>query len=241
LQEFLKNSSSPVIPNLQYTNLLGTLAIDDVITGVSSGSRARIVSTTGNLIYYIPVEDDVFTDGESMTAPNATFQIISGGITAGSNNITDTFDLDDGQRDQFYDYSRIVRKPGFANPTHKILVIFDRFFTSNGVNPYTVDSYSAADYKIIPSYEGTELRDVIDFRPIVPEQITGSGTQASPYTLTATKYFDFNNRAFTNNEVGIPGISDTTTLSLQYYLPRIDKLFMDRNSIIQVVKGAPNV
>ena len=146
-----------------------------------------------------------------MTSPNATFQIISGGINAGSNNITDTFDLDDGQRDQFYDYSRIVRKPGFANPTHKVLVIFDRFFTSNGVNPYTVDSYSAADYKIIPSYEGTELRDVIDFRPIVPEQITGSGTQASPFTLTATKYFDFNNRAFTNNEVGIPGISDTTT------------------------------
>ena len=235
-----KNSSSPVIPNLQYTNLLGTLAIDDVITGVSSGSRARIVSTTGNLIYYIPVEDDVFTDGESMTSPNATFQIISGGINAGSNNITDTFDLDDGQRDQFYDYSRIVRKPGFANPTHKVLVIFDRFFTSNGVNPYTVDSYSAADYKIIPSYEGTELRDVIDFRPIVPEQITGSGTQASPFTLTATKYFDFNNRAFTNNEVGLPGISDTTTLSLQYYLPRIDKIFMDRNSIIQISKGAPS-
>ena len=63
------------------------------------------------------------------TSPNATFQITSGGIVAGSTNITDSFDLDNGQRDQFYDYSRIVRKAGFANPTHKLLVIFDRFFS----------------------------------------------------------------------------------------------------------------
>jgi len=234
------DSNSAVIPNLQYTNLLGSLAIDDVIQGDSSGSRARIVSTTGNVIYFIPVEDDKFTDGETITAPNATLKIVTGGLQPGSTDITDTFDLDNGQRDQFYDYSRLVRKAGFAEPTHKILVIFDRFFTSNGSNPYTVDSYSEADYKIIPQYEGTQLRDVIDFRPIVPEQFGGSGSQASPYTLTATKYFDFNNRAFTNNEVGLPGISDTTTLSIQYYLPRVDKLFLSRDSVFSIVKGAPN-
>ena len=74
------NNLDPIIPNFEYTNLLGTLAIDDVITGVSSGSRARIVSTTGNVIYFVPVEDDVFTDGESMTAPNATFSIKTGTI-----------------------------------------------------------------------------------------------------------------------------------------------------------------
>ncbi|AGH26134.1 hypothetical protein CPMG_00033 [Prochlorococcus phage MED4-213] len=235
-----KDSSSPQIPYLQYTNLIGTLGVDEVITGTSSGSRARIVSTTGNRIYFIPVEDDVFTDGEDMSSPNATFKIVSGGIVSGSTDITDNYDLDDGQRDQFYDYSRINRKAGVAAPTHKVLVIFDRFFTSNGTNPYTVDSYDASDYKIIPSYEGTQLRDVIDFRPIVPQQITGSGTQSSPFTLTATKYFDFKNRAFTSNEVGLPGISDTTTLSVQYYLPRIDKLFLSKESVFQVVKGAPN-
>ena len=235
-----KNTSSPQIPYLQYTNLIGTFATDEIITGSSSGSRARIVSTTSNRIYFIPVEDDVFTDGEDMTSPNATFKIVSGGIVSGSTNITDNYDLDDGQRDQFYDYSRINRKAGVAAPTHKLLVIFDRFFTSNGTNPYTVDSYDASDYKIIPSYEGTQLRDVIDFRPIVPQQITGSGTQSSPFTLTATKYFDFVNRAFTSNEVGLPGISDTTTLSLQYYLPRIDKLFLSKESVFQIVKGAPN-
>ena len=231
-------SASPTIPNLTYTNLLGTLDIDDVITGDDSGSRARIVSTTGNLIYFVPIEDDRFSDGETITAPNATLKISA--IDLGSTNITDNFDLDNGQRDQFYDYSRINRKAGVAPPTHKLLVIFDRFFTSNGINPYTVDSYPESDYNIIPSYEGTELRDVIDFRPIVPQAITGSGSQSSPFLLSSTRYFDYSYRAFTNNLVGLPGISDTTTLSLQYYLPRIDKVFLDKDSIISVVKGAPN-
>ena len=234
------NSQSPVIPNIQYTNLIGTLAVDDVITGDASGSRGRIVSTTGNVIYFIPVEDDVFSDGETITAPNATLKIVTGGITKGSPNISDTFELDNGQRDQFYDYSRIVRKAGFTAPTHKMLVIFDRFFTSNGINPYTVDSYTESDYKIIPSYDGEELRDVLDFRPIVPQALAGSGSQSSPFTLNATKYFDFSNRAFTNNEVGMPGISDTTTVSVQYYLPRVDKLFLSRDGVVQVVKGAPS-
>ena len=198
-----KNSGDPVIPNFRYTNLIGNLAVDDVIEGDTSGSRARIVSTTGNQIYFIPVDDDVFSDGETITAPNATLKIETSGITLGSTDITDAYDLDDGQRDQFYDYSRIIRKPGFSAPTHPIIIIFDRFFTSSGINPYTVDSYTSEDYKIIPKLESEELRDFIDFRPIVPQQVNGAGSQASPYTLNTTGYFDFDNRAFTNNEVGL--------------------------------------
>ena len=234
-----KNSNDPVIPNFSYTNLLGTLAIDDVIQGDSSGSRARIVSTTSNIIYFVPVEDDVFTAGETITAPNATLKI-TGSVDNGSTNITSTFDLDDGQRDQYYDYSRIVRKAGFAPPTHKMLVIFDRFLTTNGSSPYTVDSYPTSEYKIIPKYESDKLRDMIDYRPIVPEKLTGTGSQASPYTLSQTKFFDFANRAFTGNLTGLPGIGDTTILSLQYYLPRVDKVYMSKDSVIQIVKGAPS-
>ena len=74
----------------------------------------------------------------------------------------------------------------------------------------------------------------------MPQQLANSGTQSSPFTLSATSYFNIGARAFTNNEVGLPGISDTTTLSLQYYLPRIDKVFLDKDSIISVVKGAPS-
>ena len=236
-----KDSNAPIIPNFQYTNLLGTISIDEVVTGDTSGSRARVVSTTSNFVYFIPIEDDKFTDGETITGANSTFKIVLGSINEGSTNVTDDFDLDNGQRDQFYDYSCIVRKAGFAAPTHQLLIIFDRFLTTNGINPYTVDSYATADYKLIQDYEGKALRDFIDFRPIVPEKLTGSGSQSSPWTLSATKQLDFDARAFTGNQTGLPGVGDTTILSLQHYLGRIDKVFMNKNSVVQVVKGAPSV
>ena len=233
------NDQDPQLPQFTYTNLLGTLAVDDVITGDTSGSRARIISTTSNIVYFIPVDDDVFTDGETITAPNATLKITTGGLVKGGTNITDAFDLDDGQRDQYYDYSTLVRKPGYTAPTRRLFVIVDRFLTTSGINPYTVDSYPSSEYKIIPDYDTDNLRDVIDFRPIVAEQLTGAGSVASPWTLNATKYLDFDNRAFTGNLTGIPGVGDTTIISLQHYLGRIDKVFMNKDNVVQVVKGAP--
>ena len=40
-----QDSNDPVIPNFTQTNLVGALAVDEVITGDSSGSRARVVAT----------------------------------------------------------------------------------------------------------------------------------------------------------------------------------------------------
>ncbi len=234
-----EDSNDPIIPNFQYTNLLGTISVDEILTGDSSGSRARVVSTTSNYVYYIPVEDDVFTDGETITGPNSTLKIVLGSNNRGSTNITDNFTLDDGQREQYYDYSTLVRKSGYTAPTHRVFVILDRFLTTSGINPYTVDSYPGADYKIIPEYDEQPLRDFLDFRPIVIEQLTGSGSVASPWTLSGTKYLDFDNRAFTGNQTGLPGVGDTTIMSIQHYLGRTDKVFMNKDSVVQIVKGAP--
>ncbi len=234
------NQLDPVLPQFRYKNLLGLLETDDIVTGDISGSRARIISTTSNDLYFIPVDDDVFTDGETLTTSRgSTLQIEAGTYKKGSTNITDNYDLDDGQRDQFYDYSTIVRKAGYTAPTHRLYVVVDRFLTTSGVNPYTVDSYATSEYKIIPKFDDENLRDVIDFRPIVATGLSGGGSVASPWTLSATKYLDFDNRAFTGNLTGLPGIGDTTILSLQHYLGRVDKVFMNKDNIIQVVKGAP--
>ena len=229
------------IPNVEFANLIGTLSTDEVVTGDASGARGRIVAIggTNNRMYFIPVEDDKFTDGETITAPNATFKLDPGTLLLGGKDITDSFTLDNGQRDQFYDYSSIVRKTGYAAPTHQILIIFDRFLTTNGISPYTVDSYTTADYKIIPNYDGQELRDVIDFRPIVPEKLANTGGIGSPFTLNGTEFFDFGSRAFTGNLIGVPGPGETTIISLEHYLARVDKVFMNKDNVVQVVKGAP--
>jgi len=234
------DSSDPVLPRFQYTNLVGTLQVDEIITGDISGSRARVITTDSNYVYFIPVNDDKFTDGENISGPTATLKIVTGSILAGSKNISDNYTLDNGQRDQYYDYSRLVRKPGYTAPTHRVFVIFDRFLTTSGTGFYSVDSYPDSEYKEIPAYGGTQLRNCLDFRPIVPSNLSGSGSRVSPYTLTSGGKLDFGNRVFTGNLVGLPGQSDSTILSYEYYLGRIDKVFLNKDNAIQIVKGSPS-
>ena len=102
--------------------------------------------------------------------------------SASDTDITDRFDLDTGQRDNFYDIGRIKLKPGAIVPTGQLLVKFD--FFSHGADYFDVDSYSGVvDYENIPTYtsdttgEKFELRDVLDFRPRVDDASTiNSGT-----------------------------------------------------------------
>ena len=44
--------------------------------------------------------------------------------TTSDDDITDRFDLDTGQRDNFYDVARLVRKSGKAAPTGRLLITF---------------------------------------------------------------------------------------------------------------------
>ena len=53
--------------------------------------------------------------------PRATATL--GTFTAGSKNITDRFTLDTGQRDNFYDIARIVRKAGKPTPIGKLVAL----------------------------------------------------------------------------------------------------------------------
>ena len=114
------------IPNVGFVNLVGTLALMK-LNGDASGARARIVAIGGNndKMYFIPVEDDKFTDGETVTAPNGTFKLTAGTIIFGE-KILDSFDLDDGQRDQFMIIHLLLERLVMQHQ-HIILVIFDRF------------------------------------------------------------------------------------------------------------------
>ena len=65
--------------------------------------------------------------------------------TTSDTDITSRFDLDNGQRDNFYDIGRLVRKPGAQAPTGRLLVTFSYFEHGTG-NFFSVDSYSGFDY-----------------------------------------------------------------------------------------------
>ena len=234
------DDSDPEIPNFGYSNLIGTFAIGQILTGASSGAKAQIVSFNSTTVYFVMLNDNSFTGDENISTPTAAGKITVDTIRKGSNNITSSYELDNGQREQYYDYSRIVRKAGYAAPTRRILVIFDRFQTTSGDGFYSVDSYSTEDYKEIPSFGDVSLRNGLDFRPMVPDAISSTGTRTNPYLHSATKYFDFSNRSFSGNLVGIPGQADTTILSYEYYLGRIDKVGINNDAKIVVVSGQPS-
>ena len=51
--------------------------------------------------------------------------ISANSIFAGSKVITDQFELEAGQRTNFYDVSKLIRLPSTVAPTRRLLVIFD--------------------------------------------------------------------------------------------------------------------
>ena len=156
--------------------------------------------------------------------------------TSSDTDVTSRFDLDTGQRDNFYDVGRLILKTGELAPTGRLLVDFN-FFSHGSGDYFDVDSYSGVvDYEDIPSYTSTtsgevyELRDVLDFRPRVDDATTiGSGGQ---------------NRSFDgsgNSTVDIVKFNTDVTSDFEFYLQRVDKIFIDKDGNFKVLKGASAV
>jgi hypothetical protein len=135
-------------------------------------------------------------------------------------DITNRYTLDNGQKATYYGLGSLRLKRGSNAPTGPIRITFD-YFTHGTGDYFSVDSYSI-DYKDIPTLilGGNEyvLRDCLDFRPKINDAGTGfSGTGSS-----VGEFPDFEN--------------DITT-AYEYYLPRTDKIVINRDGRIKVIKG----
>jgi len=130
-------------------------------------------------------------------------------------DISDRYDFDNGQRETHYDYSRLTLKSSFSPPTAPVQVYFEYFAHGTG-DYFTVESYSSIGYNEIPSYNGFPLRDTIDFRPAY----NGS-------SWTSTTY--------------LPKRAIDVSIDYDYYLPRIDKIFIDYTGNFIDIKGTPNI
>ena len=153
--------------------------------------------------------------------------------TTGDTNVTSRFELDTGQRDNFYDIGRIKLKTGAIAPIGRLLINFD-FFSHGSGDYFDVDSYSGViDYKDIPTYNSDttglkfDLRDCLDFRPRVDDASTViSSIQDRQYSGTG------------NSTVDIVQFNSDVTTDLEFYLPRVDKIFLDKDGVFRVLKGA---
>ena len=246
-------STNPVLPQWTITGAAGSFTKGELITGATSGAIARIINPISP-ITYVPVNGAEFAAGETISGAESSETATLDTFTAGSRDVTNSFTLDTGQRDNFYDIGRVVRKSGAATPTGRLLVVFDNFDHGSG-DFFTVDSYSSINYKDIPTYTATrvdpevaeptgeyELGNSVDFRPRVADATTTSSTiQSQPVTKVTSMSFNFENRNFSgsgSSTVDIPKDNSNFLYDFDFYVGRIDLLYLTPLGDFKLVSGA---
>lgn len=169
---------------------------------------------------------------------------VNGNLVVGT-DITHRFTFDDGQRDTFYDVSRLVLKPGFQAPTGQVVVAFDYFEHSQG-DFATVDSYVHEDGVVaddVPSFNSTvhgivNLRNVLDFRPKVDSTAIISGFQDNSL-LSQTEYINFTGPggSVSSTPASSKLLPYTVSFTESQYLDRIDGVFLNKKGDFVIKTG----
>lgn len=156
---------------------------------------------------------------------------ISEANSSTATNVTARYTFDNGQRDSFYDHASVKLKPGYASPVGPLVVSYNSY-SSSGAGFFSVDSYPT--YATIPTYTSpttnTEypLRDCLDFRPV-----RKNATNALD-SSTVTTTFDVDS---STTGPKVPENGSDIVLDYEYYLPRIDKVVLNKNRTFDVIKG----
>jgi hypothetical protein len=232
------DKSTPVLDSISFISGLAlntTTIIGEKIIGSTSGAIAQLIKApSASSVEIIYLNANKFIAGESATFEESGIisNIIS--VTKGRYlNITDRYTLDKGQKEQYYDYSRIVRKNNSVAPSKKLLITYNYYSVpSTDVGDfYTVNSYPGERYsKDIPILaNGLRASDTLDFRPRVAR-----------FTSLSSSPFAFSSRNFQStgtNPTLVVAPGESSIVGYSYYLPRIDKVCLDKQGNFSVIKG----
>jgi len=250
-------SADATAPELTLGTITGTFTRGELITGSSSGAKARIIDTTSPMSYALTKGFGAtdFTTADTITGDSSGATSTVTALTAGSKVITNYFTLDTGQRDNYYDIARIERKPGFNAPRGRLLVIYDYFSHSAG-SYFSVDSYSDVagrmGYDDIPVYSATKvdpddqepsgefpLADCFDFRPSV-EDIAGASTIVTNIDEITGNSFDFFSRQYDGSGATVvdsPQPDSNLQADFEFFLGKFASVFLTATGIVKVIEG----
>jgi hypothetical protein len=230
------DTSAPTLDTVQFTssaNVTANSIIGENIVGDKSKAIARVVSKPSlNILGIVYLNSEKFLEGETVTFEDSNVTTEIETITFGKyKDVTNLYTLDKGQKDQYYDYSRIVRNKNTTEPSKQLLIVFDYYSvpSNDDGDVFTVLSYGADRFaNDIPTIGPRSARssDTLDFRPRVP---VFSGNSSSP--------FDFSSRNFTTEPKLILSPNESSLIGYDYYLPRIDKLYLDKFGTFILEKG----
>ena len=228
------DSSAPVLDQIQFSassDVNTNAIIGENILGKNSKAIARVVSKPfSNVLGIVYLNPERFLVSETVVFEDSNITTEIESITTGKyKDITNSYTLDKGQKNQYYDYSRIIRNKNTTEPSKQLLIVFDHYSVPSNDNGdlFTVLSYDKERYTHDIPFIGprsVKSSDTLDFRPRV-EVFTSSNS--SP--------FDFSSR--TLNPTRILASGESSLLGYEYYLPRIDKLYLDKTGNFILEKG----
>jgi hypothetical protein len=136
-------------------------------------------------------------------------------------DVTTHFELDNGQKDTHYDLGKVKIKTTSNYTLGVNLTVTYDYFTHSAGDFFSVDSYTGEiAYGDIPKFGDIELRSAVDFRPRVGDA-GNQFTEASASTSFCPIRF-----------------SQFST-DIQFYLPRIDKVYLDSKGNFGISPGVP--
>ena len=243
------NKSNPVLDRLQFpssSDVSNNAIIGENIIGTESGAVARVVanvtttpSSSADTLGIVYLNNQKFNVGEPVKFKESNINSTLEAIIKGSyKDISTSFKLDRGQKEQYYDYSKIVRSESSSEPSRTIMIVFDHYSVpaNEDGDVFTVASYQEERYlSDIPLISGKiRATDTLDFRPRVETFNPDITTNRSP--------FDFASRtgAFNSNPSRLLAAGESSILSQNFYLPRIDKVYLTTTGEFLVDKGIPS-
>ena len=234
------DTSAPILDQISFTsiaNVDSNAIIGENIIGSTSSAIARVVTKpSSNTLGIVYLNNSRFTSGENVTFEESGINTPIAAITLGKyRDITFKYTLDKGQKEQYYDYSKIIRKTGESSPSRQLLIVFDYYSvpSSDTGDVFTVNSYSEERFSSdIPTIGQNNLRasDTLDFRPRV-----------SVFTGSSSSPFDFSSRSFGTEPKLIMSPNESALIGYQFYLGRIDKLYLDKLGTFTVLQGTPSI
>ena len=193
---------------------------------------------------------DVFRLKNVYLGKNNTFTNTDSGVL----DVTNDFYVDHNQNENFYGISYLYLKSRTSrsySATDRLLVVFDSFITTTdglkSINSYNINdgitynalsnsSINTAEIPEMYTTQGTyfDLRDSFDFRPVSANTITlTSNVSLAP--INPVEPSEANR--FTTAEKYFPAPQSSLIANFSYYVPRTDRVIVDTNSNISVLKG----
>lgn len=197
---------------------------------------------------------------------NSTFTEADATSSASIIDVTNQFTLFTNQKDSYYDYSYIQKKRALAFDNADTLLVKVKVFKKNissgaGFDQsfFSVDSYPYVGNPSLPSgYSGNtisiaeipshtsesgrifNLRDSVDFRPYAANTVAYATTEAAAGKVDLSVTAATSVATFGTTSVEFPSSGLPLEVDFDYYLGRVDKVYISEKGQIQVEKGNPS-